>query len=97
VKAKAIIAIMDFDELSEERQWEFRRKHASELFHAYRRGGLFSERLERKIKSIVDGDDVLIPITEQIAHLNEVKENCQGSYYTGTGTRIHPLDVEYII
>ena len=97
MKAKAIITIVDFDELSEETQWEHRRELASDLFKKYRHGDVLPEDLCRKIESIVDDDTTTIPIVEQIAHFKEVMDICRNYYYTKTGTRLHHDDIEHLI
>jgi len=96
MKVKAIVAIMDFDDLSEETQWEHRREIASDVFKKYRNGGILKGDFHRKIKSIVDDDATTIPISEQIAHLKEIIGICRNFYYTKLGTRLHPSEIEYI-
>ena len=97
MRVKAIVALRDFDELSEETQWHHRREIASDVFQKYRNGEALPANLCTKIGSVVDDDSYMIPIVEQIAHFKDIKDICRNFYYAESGIRLHPDEIEHIV
>jgi len=98
MKLKVLMTLVHFDDLPIGIQWSHRKEIASDLFQKYRNRELDSIHLNAKIHCIAENDDVLLPIAEQIAHLNEVKNICRNYYYTEeNGVRLESIDIEYII